>query len=102
MSEGSSALNKDLKFSGTFIAIILHSSVALYALFFVELLKTNNKYLKKLHSLKQNVKQMIILAWKVKELSELNKIGRNLFSSIKVLLSKVDRQNSMTEGNIPS
>ena len=42
------------------------------------------------------------LAWQVKELSDLNEIGRSLFSSIKVLLSKVDRQNSLTEENIPS
>ena len=43
------------------------------------------------------------LAWKVKELSELNEIGRNLFSSIKVLISKLDRKrNSLTEENIPS
>ena len=56
MSEGSSALNKDLKFSGMFIAIILNSLIALYALFFVELLKSNNKYSEKLQLLKQNVK----------------------------------------------
>ena len=42
------------------------------------------------------------LVWQVKELSDLNEIGRSLFSSIKVLLSKVDRQNSLTEENISS
>ena len=42
------------------------------------------------------------LVWQVKEFSELNEIGRSLFSSIKVLLSKVDRQNSLAEENIPS
>ena len=42
------------------------------------------------------------LAWKVKELSELNEIGRDLFSNIKALLTKVDRQNSLTEENILS
>lgn len=42
------------------------------------------------------------MAWKVKELSELNEIGRDLFSSTKVLLTKVDRQSSLTEENIPS
>ena len=42
------------------------------------------------------------LVWQVKEFSKLNEIGRSLFSSIKVLLSKVDRQNSLTEENIPS
>ena len=42
------------------------------------------------------------LAWKVTELSKLNEIRRNLLCSIKVLLTKVDRQNSMTEENIAS
>ena len=67
--------------------------------FFVELLKSNSEYSKKLQSLKQKI---MTLAWQVKELNDLNEIGRSLFSSIKVLLSKVDRQNSLTEENIPS
>ena len=32
----------------------------------------------------------------------LNEIGRNLLCGIKVLLTKVDRQNSLTEENIVS
>ena len=67
--------------------------------FFVELLKSINEYSKELQSLKQ---EMMTLVWQVKEFSDLNEIGRSLFSSIKVLLSKVDRQNLLTEENIPS
>ena len=67
--------------------------------FFVQLLKSINEYSKELQSLKQ---KMMTLVWQVKELSDLNEIGRSLFSSIKGLLSKVDRQNSLTEENISS
>ena len=63
--------------------------------FFVELLKSNNEYSEKL----------VIKAERKGDDDvslELNKIGTNLFSSIKVLLSKVDRQNWQIEENIPS
>lgn len=70
--------------------------------YFLELVKSNNEYSQKLKSSKQNEKEMMTLAWKVKELSELNESGRDLFSSINALLTKVDRQNSLTEENIPS
>ena len=45
---------------------------------------------------------MVILAWKIKELTELNETGRQLFSEIKLLKDKIQRDNLETEGNIPS
>ena len=65
-------------------------------------MKSNNEYSEKLQSSRQNEKKMISLAWKVKELSELNEIGRNLCGSIKTLVTKVDRQDALPEENIPS
>ena len=38
----------------------------------------------------------------MKELSELNEIGRNLCGSTKTLVTKVDRQDALPEENIPS
>ena len=45
---------------------------------------------------------MVILACKIKELTELNETGRQLFSEIKLLKDKIQRDNLETEGNIPS
>ena len=45
---------------------------------------------------------MVILAWKIEELNELNETGRQLFSEIKLLKDKIQRDNLETEGNIPS
>lgn len=42
------------------------------------------------------------LAWKIKVLTELNEIGRNLFGSIKVLITNFDRQDTLSEENVPS
>ena len=42
------------------------------------------------------------LAWRLKELNELDQIGRNLLGSIKVLITKIDRRGTLSEENIPS
>jgi len=44
---------------------------------------------------------LIVLAWKVKELSELNEIGRELYRKISLLANKV-REDVQTQENIPS
>ena len=41
------------------------------------------------------------LAWKVKELNELNEIGRNLFRTINVLITEICKQDALPEENIP-
>jgi len=48
--------------------------------------RTNNEYSEKLHSSRQNEKEMMLLAWKVKELSEIN---------------ETSKQDSLPEDNIP-
>jgi len=58
---------------------------------------SNNECSEKLQPSRQNETEMITLAWKVKELSELNEIGRNLFGSTKALVTKVHRQDVLPE-----
>ena len=41
------------------------------------------------------------LAWKVKELSELSEIGRNLVRTINVLVTDISKQDTFPEDNIP-
>ena len=47
--------------------------------------KANNTYSEKLQSDRQKEKEIIILSWKVKELSELNETGRYLHSEVSQL-----------------
>jgi len=58
-------------------------------LLIVKLVKSNNSYSDKTASSRQNEKEMVILAWTVKELTELGEVGRQLFSEIK----EFERQN---------
>lgn len=46
-------------------------------------------YSEKLTHAKHSEKEMIVLAWTVKELGELNDIGRKLFGDITILTAKV-------------
>ena len=104
LNESLSAINEDLKFiqSGTDVQLFyyIRTSVAAPS-FFLEVVKSNNEYSQKLKLSKQNEKEMMTLAWKVKELSDVDEVGRDLFSNIKALLTKVVKQNSLTEENIP-
>ncbi|XP_065884178.1 uncharacterized protein [Dysidea avara] len=63
-----------------------------------ELIKSNNVYSEKTVSPRKNEKEMVILACKIKELTELNETGRQLFSEIKLLKDKIQRDNLETEG----
>ena len=46
---------------------------------------------------------MIVLAWKIKELGELNEIGRKLFGDITLLVARVNNDDSIwTVENIPN
>ena len=47
-------------------------------------------------------KEMVHLAWKIKELSELNDQGRSLISTINVLTAKLAGECNWIEDNIPS
>jgi len=60
-------------------------------------------YSEKLAHAKHNEKEMIVLAWKIKELGELNDIGRKLFGDITLLVAKVKSNDSVwTVENIPN
>ena len=48
-------------------------------IYFLEIIKFSNEYSEKLQSCVQKEKELIILAWKVKELTELNENGRQLY-----------------------
>ena len=69
----------------------------------LELSTANNLYSEKLAHAKHNEKEMIVLAWKIKELGELNDIGRKLFGDITLLVAKVKSNDSVwTVENIPN
>ena len=81
-----------------FIIILLYEQVI-----FLELIKFNNTYSEKLQSSKQNEKELITLAWKVKELTELNDNGRKLHSDINHLINKIEQgRHLQVQENIPS
>ena len=61
----------------------------------LELSTANNLYSEKLAHAKHNEKEMIVLAWKIKELGELNDIGRKLFGDITLLVAKVKSNDSV-------
>ena len=65
----------------------------------VEIIKFNNAYSEKLQSHVQKEKDLIILSWKVKELTELNENGRQLHRDTTSLINKVEE---CAEDNIPS
>ena len=66
----------------------------------VELKSSNDTYSEKLQSNKYNDKDMINLSWKIKELDELNEIGRKLHAEIEVLSKRIDHCSWQQE-NIP-
>ena len=81
-----------------FSIILLYEQVIL-----LELIKFNNTYSEKLQSSKQNEKELITLAWKVKELTELNDNGRKLHSDINHLINKIEQgRHLQVQENIPS
>ena len=66
----------------------------------VELKSSNDAYSEKLQSSKYNDKDMISLSWKIKELDELNEIGRKLHVEIEALCKRID-QCLWQQENIP-
>jgi len=66
-----------------------------------EIIKFNNEYSEKLQSRSQKEKDLIVLAWKVKELTELNETGTELYRNVHVLANKVAK-DVQTQENIPS
>ena len=70
-----------------------------YCIFF----RVNNAYSEKLTRLRHSEQKLITLAWKVKELSELNEIGRKLFADVTRLVTEIKSNDSVwVETNIPS
>ena len=74
-----------------------------FYIFLTELIRSNDVYSEKLHSNKYNDKDLINLSWKLKELGDLNEMGRKLHSDIDVLSAKIgEHQHSWQQDNIPS
>jgi len=67
-----------------------------------ELSQANTAYSEKAERDANRQKEMVHLAWKIKELSELNDQGRSLHSTINVLIAKLAGECSWIEDNIPS
>ncbi|XP_065899778.1 uncharacterized protein [Dysidea avara] len=67
-----------------------------------ELVKFNNEYSEKLQGSTQKEKDVIVLAWKVKELTELNENGRELHRCTSCLLRKIEGHDVQVEDNVPS
>ena len=67
-----------------------------------ELNKANVAYSKKLQLDRQKEKELIVLSWKVKELSDLNETGRCLRSEISQLSNTVQQGNCRwRQDNVP-
>ena len=66
-------------------------------IYFLEIIKFSNEYSEKLQSRVQKEKELIILAWKVKELTELNENGRQLYRDA-ISLAKKLKENIMCRG----
>lgn len=67
-----------------------------------ELKSSNDTYSEKLQSDKYRDKDLIALSWKVKELTELNEIGRKLHTDIEVLSKKIEEHQCLwQEENVP-
>jgi len=66
------------------------------------LVKFNNEYSEKLQGSTQREKDLIVLAWKVKELTELDENGRELHRTAGCLLRKIEGHNVQVEDNVPS
>ena len=67
-----------------------------------ELKCSNDTYSEKFQSDKYKDKDLITLSWKIKELSELNEIGRKLHTEIKVLSKRIEEHQCLwQQENIP-
>ena len=66
-----------------------------------ELTNVNNEYSEKLQSRQHKEKEMIKLTWKVKELSDLNENGREIFSQVNLIISKLPTEECDRSVNIP-
>ena len=65
--------------------------------------EANATYSEKLQSSRYNDKDLIKLSWKIKELGDLNEMGRKLHSNIDVLSTKIgENHSSWLQDNIPS
>ena len=70
--------------------------------YFVELAASNNRYSEKMMNVKHSEQELINLAWKVKELSELNEMGRKLYANITQLIAKINHNDAVWEvENVP-
>ena len=57
---------------------------------FSELKKSNGTYSEKLQSNKYSEKDLINLSWKIKELGDLNEMGRSLHTEVNSLSSRLE------------
>lgn len=92
---------KDLEFLQSGISCLYNFLFNMWPIDVVEITTFNNEYSVKLQSCAQREKELIILAWKVKELTELNENGRQLHRDINILINKMG-QDTHVEDNIPS
>ena len=95
-----SAISKDLEFLQAGVYNCICYLVA--TCFILELVKFNNEYSEKLQGSTQKEKDVIVLAWKVKELTELNENGRELHRCTSCLLRKIEGHDVQVEDNVPS
>ena len=68
----------------------------------LELKNSNDTYSRKLQSDHYKEKDLISLAWKVKEISQLDDMGRKCYRDISSIVEKIERdQDLWQEENIP-
>lgn len=67
----------------------------------LELTKANDTYSQKLETERHQQKDMITLSWKVKELNDLAENGRQVYTEIKALASRMQVREGSREENIP-
>jgi len=58
---------------------------------FIELKSSNDAYSSKLQSDPYEEKELISLAWKVKEINQLDEMGRKCYRDIKEVVEKLDQ-----------
>ena len=69
---------------------------------YIELAQANSIYSEKVQQGRNREKDLVSLAWKIKELSELNENGRALHTVISAIVTKLTGQCRWIEDNIPS
>ena len=69
---------------------------------YIELTEANSTYSEKVQQHRNREKDLVSLAWKIKELSELNENGRALHTAISAIVTKLTWQCRWIEDNIPS